>query len=247
MRITVLLRPVLVLAGIFGIIFIPNVIAHAQTSSSSSYKTNEYYFGNGGEVDLNSASYKARGAAGGLGVGDGTSANYIGQSGFVTAQEEYLEFVVNTATVDLGDLTTASAGTGNATFYVRAYTSSGYYVQTLTGTPAYGSNSLTAMTSTAVSAPGTKQFGINLVGNTSPVTFGANPAPQPNSGYAYGTAAAGYGTTNQYRYNAGETIATAPKGIGQTNYTISYIANISPISVAGNYTVNQILLVVAAY
>jgi hypothetical protein len=230
-----------------ALVLLPRVMAFAQTSSSSSYKTNEYYFGNGGEVDLNSTSYKARGSAGELGVGTSSSTNYTAQAGFVPGQEEYLEMVVNAATIDLGTLTTASAATGTATFYVRAYTSSGYYVQTISGTPTNSSASLDPMTSTAASSPGTEQFGINLVANTSPTTFGANPAPQPNSGYAYGAAATGYGTTNQFKYNQGDTIATSAKGIGQTNFTISYIANISAISEGGSYSVDHILVVVATY
>ncbi|CAN5383673.1 hypothetical protein BH10PAT3_BH10PAT3_2660 [soil metagenome] len=240
-------RPIFVLASMAFLVLLPRAMAFAQTSSSTNYKTNEYYFGNGGEVDLNSTSYKARGSAGGLGVGDTSSTNYKGQAGFVTPQEEFLEMSVTGSTVALGNLTTGSANTATGAFYIRAYTSSGYYVTTVSGTPGFGAVSLAPMTVTAASAPGTEQFGINLVANTSPASFGANPAPQPNSGYAYGAAATGYATTNQYKYNAGDTIATSPKGIGQTNFTISYIANISVISKAGLYSVNQILVVVAGF
>jgi len=240
-------RPLIILAGIGILVLLPRVMAYAQTSASTSYKTNEYYFGNGGEVNLNSTSYNARGSAGGLGIGDTASTNYTSKTGFVTPREEYLEMVVNASTVNLGTLSTGAASIGTATFYVRAYTSSGYYVKTITGTPSSGAASLAPMTTTASSSPGTEQFGINLVANTAPATFGADPAPQPNSGFAFGVAATGYGTTNQYKYNTGDTIATAPKGIGQTNFTISYIANISPISAGGSYTVDQVLVGVASY
>jgi hypothetical protein len=165
----------------------------------------------------------------------------------VTAREEYLEMVVNASTVDLGTFTTTTTGTGTATFYVRAYTASGYTVKTITGPPVNGAYTLAAMSTAGASTVGTEQFGINLVGNTAPSTFGLNPAPQPNSGYAFGAAATGYDTTNNYKYNAGDTIASSPKGIGQTNFTISYIANISAISRGGEYTVDQILLVTATY
>ncbi len=220
--------------------------ASAQ-SSSNNYSINEYFFGTGGEVDLNSPNYQGRGAAGSLGVGDTSSPNYLAQAGFITAQEEYLEMVVNAATINLGTLTTASAATGTGTFYVRAYTSSGYYVQTVSPPPTNGSVSLAPMTSTAASSPGTEQFGINLVANTSPTTFGADPAPAPDNTFAYGEAATGYDTPDQFRYNIGDTIATAPKGIGRTDYTISYLANISPISPGGEYTTEHILVVVATY
>lgn len=240
-------RPVSVIASIAILVLLSNVAAFAQTSSSSTYKTNEYFFGNGGEVDLNSSAYKARGSAGGLGVGNSSSMSYTGQAGFVTAQEEYLEMVVNAATINLGTLSTSAAATGTGTFYVRAYTASGYYVQTVSGTPTNGAVSLAAMASAAASSPGTEQFGINLVANTSPATFGADPDPQPNSGYAYGEAASGYDTANQFKYNQGDTIATSPKGIGQTNFTISYIANISALTAGGEYAVDHILVVVATF
>lgn len=244
-------RPLFVVVTMAALVLVPEMTAFGQTSSSTNYGTNEYYFGTGGEVDLNSTTYKARGSTGGLGVGDGSSTNYIGQSGFVTAQEEYLEMVVTASTVNLGNLTSTSTGSGTANFYIRTYTSSGYFVRTVSATPTSGAVSLAAMTGGGSSTVGIEQFGINLAANTvataTPTTFGAAPVQQPNSGFAYGTAAAGYGTVNQFRYNTSDTIATAPKGIGQTNFTISYIANISVVSRAGFYSVNQVLVVVASY
>lgn len=244
-------RPLLVIATIAMLLLLPSVPVFGQTSSSTSYKTNEYYFGNGGEVDLNSTTYKARGAAGSLGVGDTSSTTYMAQSGFETPQEEYLEMVVTASTVDLGNLTTSTTGSGTSNFYIRTYTSSGYFVKIVSPTPTYGAVSLAAMTGGGSSVTGTEQYGINLAANTvataTPTTFGTAPALQPNSGFAYGTAAAGYDTANQFKYNIGDTIATSPKGIGQTNFTISYIANMSVISRAGVYSVNQVLVVVASY
>jgi len=207
----------------------------------------ECAFGIGGDPALTGTAYNANASAGDLGVGTSSSTNFSAQAGFLTPREEYLEMVVSASTIDLGTLSTSSASTGTATFYVRAYTSSGYNVQTVSNTPTNGGVSLDPMTSTAVSSPGTEQFGINLVTNSSPTTFGTDPVKQPNSGYAYGAPATGYGTANQFRYNAGETIATSPKGIGQTDYTISYIANISPVSEGGIYSVDHILVVVAVY
>lgn len=236
------------MAGICTMLLLISVgQALAQVTSSPGYSVNEYYFGTGAENELTSPGYRAQGSAGALGVGDTSSANYYVQAGFLTPQEEFLEMVVNVATINLGTLTTSSASTGTGTFHVRAYTSSGYYVQTISPTPTNGGVSLAPMTSVAASSPGTEQFGINLVANTSPATFGANPAPAPDNTFGYGAAATGYGTTNQFKYNIGDTIATAPKGIGRTDFTISYIANISPISAGGEYTTEHILVVVATY
>ncbi len=227
------------------VIFVSRV--SAQTTSSTNYKSTEYYFGSGGDPNVSSTNYKARGSAGSLGVGQTTSTNYVAEAGFVTPSEEYLEMVLSTSTTDLGTLTTSAASTGTANFYVRAYVSSGYNIKSVSGTPANGARALAAMTTAGASTPGTEQFGINLVANTSPATFGADPAPQPGSGWAYGAAASGYSTTNNYKYNSGDTIATAPKGIGQTNFTISFIANISSITPGGSYTVDQEFVAVASY
>ncbi len=216
-------------------------------STSPNYQVNEYSFGTGGDVDLNSTSYKANAQAGALGVGRVSSSSFSAEAGFITPREEYLEMVVNAATIDLGTLATNTTATGTATFYVRAYTSSGYIVTTVSPTPTNGTAQLSPMTVTAASAQGTEQFGINLVANTSPATFGADPVQSPDNTFAYGQAATGYGTTNQYKYNAGDIVATSSKGIGQTNYTISYIANIAPLSAGGIYTVDHILVVVATY
>jgi hypothetical protein len=226
---------------------LPVQAACEQPSTSTSYFISECQFGIGGEPDLNSTSYNANASLGSLGVGVGASTNYTSQAGFLTPREEYLEMGVNAATINLGTLTTSAAATGNATFFVRAYTSSGYTVQTISGTPTNGGESLDPITSAAVSSPGTEQFGINLVANTSPTTYGADPVKQPSSGYAYGEAASGYDTTNLFQYNQGDTIVTSPKGIGQTDFTISYLANISPISPGGEYSVEHILVVIATF
>jgi hypothetical protein len=221
-------------------------IVHAQ-SASTNYKVNESQFGIGGDLSDASANYKAQLSAGTTAGGTTSSTNYTTKGGFLTAREEYLEMVVTPATISLGTLTTASASTGTANFFVRAYTSSGYNVISASQPPTNGARQLAPMTSTAASSPGTEQFGINLVANTSPTTFGANPALQPNGSFAYGAAASGYGTANQFKYNAGDTIATAPKGIGQTNFTISYIANISSLTPGGTYSVDEELIVVANF
>jgi len=240
-------RAFVALVATLGCFVVLHGSGFAQQTCSTTYCSNEYYFGTGGEVDLNSTNYSGRAGTGSLGVGESSSSSYSTQAGFLTAQEEYLEMIVNTATIDLGTLTTSSAATGTGTFFVRAYTSSGYYVKTMSDPPTNGSVTLAPMTVAAASSPGTEQFGINLVSNTSPTTFGANPAPSPDVTFGYGAAATGYDTANMFKYNVGDTIATAPKGVGKTDFTISYIANISPISKGGVYTVDHVLVVVATF
>lgn len=224
--------------------------AHAQYTSTN-YQTNEVFFGSGGDNSQSSTNYSSSASLGGLGAGNVSSTNYQAYSGFLTPNEPFLSMQITSSAVNLGTLSTATAATGTATFQVTAYVDSGYTVQTVSQPPSYtsgsGSHTLTAM-SLGGSAVGTEQFGINLRANTSPASFGTDPSPQPDSSFANGAAASGYNTPNQYKYNVGDTIAqTNTSGWGLTIYTISYIANISLITPAGNYSVTQDLVAVATY
>jgi hypothetical protein len=221
--------------------------------SSSNYKANEVFFGSGGDTGQSSTNYKASVSAGSLGVGNYASTNYQAYSGFLTPNEPFLEMQIDSSTVNLGTLDATSANTGTATFHVRAYINTGYTVQTVSQAPTYtsglASHTLTPM-SLGASTPGTEQFGINLVHNTLPVSFGTDPSPQPNGTFATGVASTGYNTANQYQYHVDDIIAQTPlgsSGWGLTVFTISYIANISLYTPAGNYLMNHDLVIVATY
>lgn len=219
--------------------------------SSTNYQTNEAFFGTGGDPQISSPNYQANASAGGLAVGDVSSSSYRAFSGFLTPNEPFLEMGIDSSTVNLGTLDTGSTATGAGTFHVRAYLDSGYVVQTMSQPPTMvsgGSHTLTAMTSQGSATAGTEQFGINLKANTSPATFGADPSPQPDSSFANGIAASGYDTANQFKYNVGDIIAQSQtSGWGLTNYTISYIANIAPLTPAGYYSMIQDLVAVTTY
>lgn len=228
-------------------------MAFAQYSSNS-YKANEVIFGAGGDTNQSSANYNASVSAGALGVGRGSSANYQAFSGFLTPNEPFLELGIDTPAVDLGLLSTSSTNTATAAFHVRAYVDTGYTVQTMSQPPSYTSNTqthtLAAKTTLGAPTTGTEEFGINLVHNTAPVSFGTDPSPQPNGTFADGIAATGYGTSNQFKYNLGDTIARTPAGSsgwGATSYTISYIADEGVLTPAGDYTMIHDLVVVATY
>ncbi len=251
------LRLIIALTPFLTLVF--SGVAFAQYSSTN-YKSNEVFFGTGGDTGQSSTNYKAQASIGALGVGRYSSTNYQAFSGFLTPSDPFLEMQIDTAsTVNLGALTTASTGTGIANFHVRAYIDSGYTVQTVSAGPTYtsGTNShtLTYLSSAAPSQVNVEQFGINLVSNSSPATFGSNPVNQPDNTFAFGQAAGGYSTGNQYRYNVGDTIACSgtggtcgnASGWGRTDYTISYIANITSLTPAGSYSMVQDLVVVATY
>ena len=241
------------LAGIVALIVVLVPKLGLAQYSSSNYKANEVFFGSGGDTGQSSSNYSASVSAGGLGVGNYASTNYKAYSGFLTPNEPFLEMQIDSTTVNLGTLDANSANTGTATFHVRAYIDTGYTVQTVSQPPTYtsgaSSHTLAAM-SLGSSTPGTEQFGINLMHNTVPANFGADPSPQPNGSFATGVAATGYNTANQYKYHVGDIIAQTPSGSsgwGLTDFTISYIANISLLTPAGNYTMAHDLVIVATY
>jgi len=169
------------------------------------------------------------------------------ESGFITAQDEYIEFVVSATTVSLGLQSTSSATTGTGTFYVKAYVANGYVVRNAASAPSITSHTMASPSSAVASAIGTEQFGINLVANTSPATFGANAVQVPDSSFSFGAAAAGYNTTNVFKYVNGDVIAESTRSTGQTNFTISYILNISNVTPSGNYVMNHLMVATGNY
>ncbi|MEI7539319.1 MAG: hypothetical protein WCJ36_00925 [Candidatus Saccharibacteria bacterium] len=87
------------------------------------------------------------------------------------------------------------------------------------------------MSSPAASVQNSKQFGINLMSNTTPSIGSAV------SGSGTGVPSVGYGTANQYKFlPAGETIASASVPTNTNTFTTSYIANIDGSTAAGVYS-----------
>lgn len=226
--------------------------SHADPSSSANYSIIESTIGGSGENTGASASYKSiSGDNGGstLGdtvVGNSASTNYQTDGGFNTTETPALTFIVNTTQVDFGLLSSSATRTGTATFSVKNYTTSGYVVTSLGTAPTYSSHTIAPLSSNAASATGTEQFGINVVSNTTPA-IGADPVQVPSAAFSNGSAATGYNTSNSYRYVSGETIARATQNSGQTDYTIAYIINISNVTPAGSYTMQQSLVCTGTY
>lgn len=237
----------------FLVLLVVPIAAHAQTSSSNNYQVQETQFGSGGAVDVCSGGeYCAQGSLGANAVGRQSSANYDAESGFLTQNEEFLEFYILSTNVNLGVLTPSSTGTGEAGFYIRSYLSSGYSVFSFAEAPSIaGGDQLDPMVITAASSPGTEQFGINLVDNTTP-NIGANHINVPDDNFADAMISAGYDTPDQFRYVNGESLVQSPatvgsQGTGRTDFTLSYIANVSTLTPAGTYTMNHNLVAVPSF
>ena len=237
--------------GLICLLALGNASA-APTYSSPNYGVDEVFMGSGGLNDASSANYQGRASLGDLGVGNSQSTNYQAYGGFTTTAEPYISLIVDLSNTDLGYLSSASASTTTATFRVKAYLASGYVVVNGSDAPSYTSNGTTHYLATSTGAPapsvaGVEQFGINLVANTSPTTFGANPLQIPDSSYSYGQVATNYDTVNAFKYAKGDTIAYSSKSSGYTEYTISYVYNISDSTPAGKYDFNHILIATGTY
>jgi hypothetical protein len=149
--------------------------------------------------------------------------------------DETLTFTLAASTVTLSpsSITTTVASTGTSTMTASTNATNGYSItyqapnslQPVGGTPlpSYANST---------SSPGTAGFGINLVSNTTPAVGSSV------SGAGTGTAAAGYNTANQYSFVAASPTQIASVAVpSNTNtYTVSYVANISPITPAGAYS-----------
>jgi hypothetical protein len=216
-------------------------------STSSNYKVDQTFFGNGGELNACGSAYCAKQSTGETAVGNTTSTSYQAFAGFNTTDQPYLEFVVNSSTTDLGYLDTTSTSHTNATFTVRAWQSGGYVVRTQSDPPGNGSHNLTGLSSPTSPTAGTEQFGINLVANTVPAAFGADPVQSPDATFSNGIAAAGYATANSFKYVKGDVIASSSKSSSVTVYTVSYIYNISTETPNGLYSFHHNLVATATY
>lgn len=256
---------VLLISSLAGVVFSGQSYActNAQQSCSTNFGVSRTSFDSGGAVDTTcSTSYCAAQTLGDTTIGNSASTNYQVQAGYNVSRQPSLQFMVNTASVNVGVLSTTATTTATATFSVESYLSSGYAVETISPPPQNGSYTMAAPSTPTASQVGTEQFGINLVGNCisggvvatscSSPNFGSNPVQVPNSSFSYGVAAHNsssdyYNTTGYFMYKNGDTIATSNKSSGQTDYTISYIYNISNLTPAGTFIMNQQLVAVPTF
>ena len=165
--------------------------AFAAQSSSSNFQVNEVFFGSGGELNACSTNYCSKQAAGETVVGSAASPNFKTEAGFNTDREPYIQFIVSNTNVNLGTLTSSTTKTATSSFTVKAYLSHGYSVINASDPPTNNSYTMQAITVPASSIVGTEQFGINLVANTAPISFGANPVQLPDSSFSSGQVSAG--------------------------------------------------------
>ena len=236
------------LAGLLGSTLLVSPSVFANVPSSTNYRFDETSVGVSSLLESSSTNFRATSGAGDTAVGSGESANFQTEQGSKTTPDPNLTVSMTSTAANFGTFSPSAPKTATATFSVINYTSFGYVVQVAGPPPKSGNRELQAMGATATSQPGVEQFGINLVANTSPSSFGANPqnGTAPND-FGFGAAATNYATPNEFRYVPGETIASAPKSSGKTDYTISYLINVTPLTPGGVYVTDQTLIVTGTY
>lgn len=201
-------------------------------SASNNYQIVESQFGNASSNESCSAEYCASVS---IGNDSKTSAASTPEFGEVKYNEPLLEMIVVPGESSLGDLTTETTGKKVMQVKIRNYLTGGYRLQILGSAPKYGDNVLDASSTPVASQPGTEQFGINVVANTTP-SVGANPVLQPGGGDGLGVVLDNYKIANQFMYVSGQTIAETATNTGGADLTISMIVNISNATPAGKYT-----------
>ena len=236
--------------GLFGLFLVGAVTmlsfgstVHAELQSPN-YRFDESTIGSGGLEQSSSANFQATSTLGDVAIGNAASANYQVQAGSKTSPDPTLSLAINQTAANFGTFSATSAATTTATFSVSNYTSYGYVVHTTGTPPRNGSYTIPALPTETTSQVGTKQFGINLVANTSPTSVGANP---DHGQFGVGSAETNYSTPNQYRFVSGDAIASAPSSSGVTTYTITYLVNVDSLTLGGQYVTNQTIVVTGTY
>lgn len=222
-------------------------VALAETSKSTNYQTTETQFGASSTQQNCSDQYCARvsigdGTSGGPGASSGSTATF----GSITSDQPLLEVIVDPGQSDLGKLDTEHAGTKTMVVRIRSYLSDGYTLQITGSPPKIKNHTLTALSTPTASSPGTEQFGINAVANTSP-SVGANLVQVPDDQTSFGEVNDNYKTANQFKYVSGDVVAHSAKSSGQTDFTISMIVNISNSTPAGQYQGDFSAVVIPLY
>jgi hypothetical protein len=164
-------------------------------------------------------------------VDTGTVASSTAGQITVTASvDETLTFTLASATVPLGSLTTSATGSGVSSMTASTNAINGYSITVAGTTLTSGANTITALASPTASSTNAKQFGINLMGNSTPAVGSAV------SGSGSGVPAAGYNTADLFKFVSGDTVASATAPTNSNTFTTSYIANIDGVTPPGNYS-----------
>lgn len=147
--------------------------------------------------------------------------------------DETLTFTLTSATVNLSPtpVSTGATSFGTSTMSASTNAADGYSITVAGNTLTGPSGNIDAMASRTTSTPGSaEQFGINLKANTTPSVGSAV------SGTGSGVAVGDYDVVDEFKFVSGNTVASATAPTNSNTFTVSYIANITPVTAPGAYT-----------
>ncbi len=232
----------LLLSAVFVAVCGGTGTAFALTSSSTHYQVTETQFSAGSTGQSCSATYCAQASLGDTTTPQASTAAF----GTTGGTEPLLEVIVDSGQSDLGVLSPEKTSTKTMSVSVRNYLSGGYILQIVGDSPKFGSHYLATSTTPSLSVPGTEQFALNAVANTSPA-IGAAALQTPADQVAFGTPYPDYNTPNLFKYVSGDNIAHSLTESGQTDYTISMVVNVSSATPAGHYSADFAAIVIPVY
>lgn len=207
-------------------------------------------FNAGSTLESCSGQYCARASIGDLATGSGASTgggkSTASFGAIPTNSDPLLEVIVESGQSNLGVLTTDKTASKTMTVRIRNYLSDGYTLQIVGTPPKYGNHTLSTPATPVAATPGTEQFGINAVLNTSP-SIGANPLQVPSGQTDFGVVEPAYRTPNLFKYASEDVVARSNSESGRTDYTISMIVNIANSTPAGHYAGDFSAIVTPVY
>lgn len=216
-------------------LFLSHGVDLAARTESTSYIIFGDVISTGGAESSDSASYSLSDTIGEAIIlsATSTSSGYGIKAGFRELYaDQFVTLTIADTTVNLGTLSSSDDSTDSHTMVIATNATNGMSVTVSGNTLTSGGNTITAIGGTeTASSPGTEQFGINLVANTSPAVGSGASGTSP-----IGAAANHYNVANSFAFSSGNTVATSTGAINSTTLTVSYVANISSATEDGTYT-----------
>ena len=219
----------------------------AETSSQSpNYELTESQFNGGSAYESCSDTYCARASLGDPTADGPAPASSASFAEVAQDTEPLMEMIVDSGESRLGVLSTQTTATKTMTVRIRSYLGGGYNLQIMGDPPKYEGHLLKTSNTPIASLPGTEQFGINVVANTSPAV-GADPQQVPSAETSFGEVMEQYDIPNWFKYRSGATVARSLSDSGRTDYTVTMIVNISSSTPAGEYAGDFAAVVIPAF
>jgi len=226
----------------FFLVMVCGVNSLIAAMSSGNYQIWQDAISVGGGEDQVSSNYSLDDTLGEFAVGRSSSTNYGVKIGFRESSffsgAQVLSLSISPSSLEFGNLTTDSTGSGSVSLVVDTNSFSGvsvtYSGSTLTCSSCGGTNTISAIgSSSTASASGSSQFGFNAI-----YSSGASPVASATSNYS---------SSGQYAFSSGSEIISSSGSINETTFNLNFIANISGDESAGIYTTTIVYTATASF